>query len=85
MFSGVLRQSGMRVYSDLSAAATISSGGPSALTVTISVRWTMTSATVRSRRSSRPPSMSRSSFSTLPSRCSRSTVPRISSCGAMIA
>ena len=46
MFSGVLRQSGMRVYSDFSAAATISSGGPSALTVTISVRWTITSATV---------------------------------------
>ena len=84
MFSGLSRHSGMRVKPDLSTALTISSGGSSALTVVISVRWTMTSDTVRSRRSSNPPIMSRSSFSTLPSRCNRSTVPRISSCGARI-
>ena len=84
MFSGLSRHSGMRVKPDLSTALTMSSAGSSALTVIISVRWTMTSDTVRSRRSSNPPIMSRSSFSTLPSRCKRSTVPRISSCGARI-
>ncbi len=52
--------------------------------VIISVRWIITSDTVRSRRSSKPLNMSRSCFSTPPSRCNRSTAPRSSSCGDMI-
>ena len=38
MFSGLSRHSGMRVYSVASTSRTSSSGGMSALTVTISVR-----------------------------------------------
>ena len=45
MFSGVPRHSGTRVYGAASTALTISSGGSSALTVTMSVRWTITSET----------------------------------------
>ena len=48
MFSGVPRHSGMRVNSDLRTALTTSSGVSSALTVTISVRWRMTSETTSS-------------------------------------
>ena len=81
MFSGFPLHSGTRVTGAASTALTTSSGGSSAQTVIISVRWIMTSETARSRRSSSPPSMSRSCFSTLPSWCSRSTAPRSSSCG----
>ena len=56
------------------AARTMSKAGCSALINCICVRWTMTSSTVRSPRSSKPPNMLRSSRSTPPSRCSRSTV-----------
>ena len=43
MFSGVSRHSGTRVTGAASTASTISSGGSSALTVIISVRWIITS------------------------------------------
>ena len=79
MFSGVPFHNGMRVTAAASTAFTTSSGGSSAQTVIISVRWIITSETVRSGRSSRPLNMSRSSFSTLPSWCRRSTAPRNSS------
>ena len=45
MFSGLSRHSGMRVYSVASTSRTSSSGGRSALIITIAVRWTMTSET----------------------------------------
>ena len=56
----------------------------STLIVVISVRWIITSETSSSRRSRMPPTMSRSSFSTLPCACMRSTAPRNSSCGDRI-
>ncbi len=79
MFSGLPFHNGMRVTDAASTALTTSSGESSAHTVIISVRWIMTSDTVRSRKSRRPLNMSRSSFSTLPSWCRRSTAPRSSS------
>ena len=84
MFSGFPFHSGTRVTSDSSTALTTCSGGSSAQTVTISVRWIMTSETVRSRRSRSPLNMSRSSLSTPPVRCKRSTAPRSSSWGERI-
>ena len=68
MFSGLSRQSGMRVTGEAITALTTSSGGSSALSVIMLVRWIITSETISSRRSSTPPNMSRSSFSTSPSR-----------------
>ena len=84
MLSGEPRHSGSRVTGAASTAWMISLGGSSASIVTMLVRWTMTSQTESSRRSSTPPIMSRSSFSTVPSRCMRSTAPRSSSCGDRI-
>ena len=61
MFSGLPRQSGMRVTGEASTALTTSSGGIVGVqTVIILVRWIITSETASSRRSSRPPNMSRS-------------------------
>ena len=54
MFSGLSRHSGMRVNSALRTASTILSGGSSALTVIISVRWTMTSDTVEVAQIEKP-------------------------------
>ena len=45
MFSGFSRHSGIPVYSVASTSRTSSSGGRSALIITISVRWTITSET----------------------------------------
>ena len=84
MLSGEPRHSGSRVTPAASTASISSRGGSSASSMTILVRWTMTSETVSSRRSSRPPIMSRSSFSTTPARCIRSTAPRNSSRGVRI-
>ena len=56
MFSGVSRHSGTRVTGADSTASIASLGGWPASTMITSVRWIITSATVRSGRSSRPPS-----------------------------
>ncbi len=79
MFSGLPRQSGSRVTGEAITALTRSSDESSAFKVIMPVRWIITSDTTRSRRSSTPPNMSRSSVSTPPSLCSRSTAPRNSS------
>src|SRR5215212_10303962 len=66
MFSGLSFQMGMRVWPLLRTPSMIDSGGSVRSSVTILVRWTMTSLTVRSCRSRMPPSMSRSFFTPQP-------------------
>ncbi len=78
------RQRGMRVKELSSTVRTATSGGSSALTARMEVRWIMMSETSSSPRSSTPPRRSRSALTTEPSRWRRSTAPRNSSCAESI-
>ena len=78
MFSGLSRHSGMRVYSVASTSRTSSSGGRSALIITMAVRWTMTSDTARSPKRKTFWMYSASPLSMPPCAADSSTSPSIS-------
>ncbi len=84
MLSVAPRHSGRRVNGLCRISRTQISGGSSALIARMLVRWIMMSEISSSPRSSTPPSRSRSALMTEPSRCSRSTAPRSSSCAESI-